>query len=76
MRSTGRELWQWTQIDITGADVWHRNGGIAGTLDEAKAALRGDGLDRRCTRPSRRASAFGFRQRTLGPHTGYARVVP
>jgi hypothetical protein len=39
MRSTGRELWQWTQI---GWGPSHGpNGGLADSLDEAKAAFRG-----------------------------------
>jgi hypothetical protein len=38
-RSTGRELWLWTQIGIR-APSHGPNGGAAGTLDEAKAAFR------------------------------------
>jgi hypothetical protein len=34
--STGRELWQWTQIGIW-ASSYGPNGGVADTLDEAKA---------------------------------------
>jgi hypothetical protein len=38
LRSTSRELWQWTQI---GWGPSHApNGGVAHTLDEAKAAFR------------------------------------
>ena len=40
LRSTGRELWQWTQITIR-APSYGPNGGVADTLDEAKAAFRG-----------------------------------
>ena len=39
LRSTGRELWHWTQIDIR-APSYGPNGGVADTLDEAKAAFR------------------------------------
>ena len=38
-RSTGRELWLWTQIGIR-APSYGPNGGVADTLDEAKAAFR------------------------------------
>ena len=37
--STGRELWQWTQISMR-APSYGPNGGVADTLDEAKAAFR------------------------------------
>ena len=39
LRSTGRELWLWTQISIR-APSHGPNGGVADTLDEAKAAFR------------------------------------
>ena len=39
MRSTGRELWQRTQISMW-APSYGPNGGVADTLDEAKAAFR------------------------------------
>ena len=39
MGSTGRELWQWTQIGIR-APSYGPNGGVADTLDEAKTAFR------------------------------------
>jgi hypothetical protein len=39
MRSTGRELWPWTQIGIR-APSYGPNGGVANTLDEAKTAFR------------------------------------
>jgi hypothetical protein len=39
LRSTGRELWLWTQIGIR-APSYGPNGGVADTLDEAKAAFR------------------------------------
>ena len=39
MNSTGRELWRWTQIGIR-APSHGPNGGVADTLDEAKAAFR------------------------------------
>ena len=39
LRSTGRELWQWTQISIP-APSYGPNGGVADTLDQAKAAFR------------------------------------
>ena len=39
LRSTGRELWLWTQIGIR-APSHGPNGGVADTLDEAKAAFR------------------------------------
>ena len=39
LRSTGRELWQWTQIDIR-APMYGPNGGVADTLDDAKKAFR------------------------------------
>jgi hypothetical protein len=39
MRSTGRELWRWTQSGL--AQPTHGpNGGVADSLDEAKAAFR------------------------------------
>jgi hypothetical protein len=39
MNSTGRELWRWTQSGL--AQPSHGpNGGVADTLDEAKAAFR------------------------------------
>jgi hypothetical protein len=38
VRSTGRELWQWTQIDW--GPSHGPNGGVADSLDEAKAAFR------------------------------------
>jgi hypothetical protein len=38
LRSTGRELWQWTQIDW--GPSHGPNGGVADSLDEAKAAFR------------------------------------
>ena len=39
LRSTGRELWYWTQIDIR-APTYGPNGRIADTRDEAGAAFR------------------------------------
>ena len=39
MRGTGWELWLWTQIGIR-APSYGPNGGVADTLDEAKAAFR------------------------------------
>jgi hypothetical protein len=39
MRSTGRELWRWTQIDIR-APSYGPNGGVADTFEDAKAAFR------------------------------------
>jgi hypothetical protein len=39
LRSTGRELWLWTQIGIR-APSYGPNGGVADTLDEAKTAFR------------------------------------
>jgi hypothetical protein len=38
LRSTGRELWHWTQIDW--GPSYGPNGGVTDTLDEAKAAFR------------------------------------
>jgi hypothetical protein len=42
LRSTGRELWLWTQIGIR-APSYGPNGGVADTLDEAKATFRAAG---------------------------------
>jgi hypothetical protein len=39
LRSTGRELWHWTQIDVR-APSYGPNGGVADTFEEAKAAFR------------------------------------
>jgi hypothetical protein len=39
LRSTGRELWHWTQIDIR-APSYGPNGGVADTFEDAKAAFR------------------------------------
>jgi len=39
MKSTGRELWRWTQIGMR-APSHGPNGGVADSLDEAKAAFR------------------------------------
>jgi hypothetical protein len=39
MNSTGRELWRWTQSWIF-QPTHGANGGVADTLDEAKAAFR------------------------------------
>jgi hypothetical protein len=39
LRSTGRELWHWTQIGIW-APSYGPNGGVADTFEEAKAAFR------------------------------------
>jgi hypothetical protein len=39
LRSTGRELWHWTQIDIR-APSYGPNGGVLDTFEEAKAAFR------------------------------------
>jgi hypothetical protein len=39
MHSTGRKLWQWTQIGMR-APTRGPNGGLADTLDAAKAAFR------------------------------------
>jgi hypothetical protein len=39
LRSTGRKLWQWTQIDIR-APMYGPTGGVADSLEEAKAAFR------------------------------------
>jgi hypothetical protein len=39
LRSTGRELWKWTQIDIR-APMYGPNGAVADIFDEAKAAFR------------------------------------
>jgi len=39
MRSTGRQLWLWTQIGIF-QQMHGVNGGVADTLDEAKTAFR------------------------------------
>jgi hypothetical protein len=39
MGSTGRELWQWTQIGIR-APSYGPNGGVADTFEDAKAAFR------------------------------------
>jgi hypothetical protein len=38
MRSTGRELWQWTRIDW--GPSYGPNGGVAETFEDAKAAFR------------------------------------
>ena len=42
MRSTGRELWRWTQSGIF-QPTHGPNGGMADRLDEAKAAFRAAG---------------------------------
>ena len=39
LRSTGRELWHWTQIEVR-APSYGPNGGVANTFEEAKAAFR------------------------------------
>jgi hypothetical protein len=39
MRSTGRELWRWTQSGLAQPSLGV-NGGVADNLDEAKAAFR------------------------------------
>jgi len=39
MNSTGRELWRWTQSGIF-QPTHGENGGVADTLDDAKAAFR------------------------------------
>ena len=39
LRSTGRELWHWTQIGIR-APSYGPNGGVADTFEDAKAAFR------------------------------------
>jgi hypothetical protein len=39
LRSTGREMWKWTQIDW-GPTCTGPNGGVADTFDDAKAAFR------------------------------------
>jgi hypothetical protein len=39
LRSTGRELWHWTQISIR-APSYGPNGGVADTFEDAKAAFR------------------------------------
>jgi hypothetical protein len=39
LHSTGRELWEWCQIDIR-ASSYGPNGGVADTFEEAKAAFR------------------------------------
>jgi hypothetical protein len=39
LRSTGRELWHWTQIDIR-APSYGPNGGVTDTFEDAKAAFR------------------------------------
>jgi hypothetical protein len=39
LRTTGRELWQWGQIDIR-VPSYGPNGGVADTFEEAKAAFR------------------------------------
>ena len=46
LRSTGRELWQWTQIGIR-APSYDPNGGVTDTFEDAKAAFRRslDGYD-------------------------------
>ena len=39
LRSTGRELWHWTQIGIR-APTYGPNGGVANTFEDAKDAFR------------------------------------
>jgi hypothetical protein len=56
MRSTGRQLWLWTQIGIF-QQMHGVNGGVADTLDEAKTAFRQtwDGygaFEMACARPT------------------------
>jgi hypothetical protein len=75
MRSTGRELWRWTQSGIF--QLSHGpNGSVADSLDEAKAAFRrrgSGGLDRRYASGEPVVASVRFPQKK---QTRNARVDP